>query len=408
MDQDTLQALFSAFIVVATMLLVGFPVHEALHAWTAMKTGGQHGPLDGRVYPRPARALRPDRWPHPRSSPRCQCFGVFGLLFGCAKPTPVNPSTCATGARATPWWPSPGPASNLVIAVIVALPMRLVVYEHRDRWVTSRQRRSADMLLEVGRDAADPQRPALHLQPRAHPAARWLERAQGHRAHQTSRASSTSWRSSTPTSSPCSSSASSSSSGRAGGRPGPAIYGIVATSCWASDVSWWATKVRQARPSRLRTGGRRRARRARRLADRAAAAPLRLDAPCRPASWARRGGRPARRRPRRPGAAGRGAAPRLLQGPAVRLPHRVAWSLGERYGDGVTRALARLPGFGIAFERLRHHARRFGPPRARGRLQRAHGRAHPPPGRSRRSRPREWRCSWPMRHPEGHRGERRR
>ena len=28
MDQATVQALFSAFIVVATMLLVGFPVHE--------------------------------------------------------------------------------------------------------------------------------------------------------------------------------------------------------------------------------------------------------------------------------------------------------------------------------------------------------------------------------------------
>jgi hypothetical protein len=44
------------------------------------------------------------------------------------------------------------------------------------------------------------------------------------------------------------------------------------------------------------------------------------------------------------------------KGPGVRLPHRVAWSLGERYGDGVTRTLAHLPGFGAAFERLRHHA----------------------------------------------------
>jgi hypothetical protein len=44
------------------------------------------------------------------------------------------------------------------------------------------------------------------------------------------------------------------------------------------------------------------------------------------------------------------------KGPRTRLPHRVAWSLGERYGEGVTDALARLPGFGAAFERLRHHA----------------------------------------------------
>ena len=44
------------------------------------------------------------------------------------------------------------------------------------------------------------------------------------------------------------------------------------------------------------------------------------------------------------------------KGPETRLPHRVAWSLGERYGEGVLAMLARLPGFGAAFERLRHHA----------------------------------------------------
>jgi hypothetical protein len=43
------------------------------------------------------------------------------------------------------------------------------------------------------------------------------------------------------------------------------------------------------------------------------------------------------------------------KGPGVRLHHRVAWSLGERYGGRVTDAFARLPGFDVAFERLRHH-----------------------------------------------------
>jgi hypothetical protein len=38
------------------------------------------------------------------------------------------------------------------------------------------------------------------------------------------------------------------------------------------------------------------------------------------------------------------------------LLHRVAWSLGERYGDGVIGVTARLPGFAAAFERLRDHA----------------------------------------------------
>ena len=44
------------------------------------------------------------------------------------------------------------------------------------------------------------------------------------------------------------------------------------------------------------------------------------------------------------------------KGPGVRLPHRVAWSLAERYGEGVSDAAARLPGFAAALERLRDHA----------------------------------------------------
>jgi hypothetical protein len=44
------------------------------------------------------------------------------------------------------------------------------------------------------------------------------------------------------------------------------------------------------------------------------------------------------------------------KGPRVRLPHRVAWSLGERYGDGVTDVFSRVPSFRIAFARLRDHA----------------------------------------------------
>ena len=44
------------------------------------------------------------------------------------------------------------------------------------------------------------------------------------------------------------------------------------------------------------------------------------------------------------------------KGPTVRLPHRVAWALGQRYGDGVIRLTRHLPTFGTAFGRLRDHA----------------------------------------------------
>ena len=44
------------------------------------------------------------------------------------------------------------------------------------------------------------------------------------------------------------------------------------------------------------------------------------------------------------------------KGSGVGLPHRVAWSLGERYGDGVLDLFAHLPGFRPAFGRLETHA----------------------------------------------------
>lgn len=44
------------------------------------------------------------------------------------------------------------------------------------------------------------------------------------------------------------------------------------------------------------------------------------------------------------------------KGPMARLPHRVAWSLSERYGESVSDAAAYLPGFAPAFDRLRNHA----------------------------------------------------
>lgn len=46
------------------------------------------------------------------------------------------------------------------------------------------------------------------------------------------------------------------------------------------------------------------------------------------------------------------------KGPEVGLWHRVAWSLGERYGRRVTRVTSRLPGFTAAFARIAQHADR--------------------------------------------------
>lgn len=44
------------------------------------------------------------------------------------------------------------------------------------------------------------------------------------------------------------------------------------------------------------------------------------------------------------------------KGAGVRLAHRVAWSLGQRYGGWIWRLSGRLPGFGASLARLRDHA----------------------------------------------------
>jgi hypothetical protein len=46
------------------------------------------------------------------------------------------------------------------------------------------------------------------------------------------------------------------------------------------------------------------------------------------------------------------------KGRAIRVWHRVGWSLGERYGAAVERLFARLPGFTTAFATMRDHAAR--------------------------------------------------
>jgi hypothetical protein len=46
------------------------------------------------------------------------------------------------------------------------------------------------------------------------------------------------------------------------------------------------------------------------------------------------------------------------KGPGVGIWPRVAWSLGDRYGAWIHDAAGRLPGFRVAFLRLRDHAER--------------------------------------------------
>lgn len=127
MDQATVQALFSAFIVVAVMLLVGFPVHEFMHAWTAMKLGDNTARWMGRVSLDPRVHFDQTGGIILGVTAVLNALGVFGLLFGYAKPTPVNPANMRHGRQGHALVAFAGPASNVVIAALVAVPMRLIL-----------------------------------------------------------------------------------------------------------------------------------------------------------------------------------------------------------------------------------------------------------------------------------------
>jgi len=126
MDAVTARLLFSAFIVVASMLLVGFPVHEYMHAWAAYRQGDNTARWQGRLTLDPR--VHFDRM----GGSILALTGIFtafggGILFGWAKPTPVNPMNLVNGRRSEALVAFAGPASNLVIAAIVAVPMRFIL-----------------------------------------------------------------------------------------------------------------------------------------------------------------------------------------------------------------------------------------------------------------------------------------
>ena len=126
MDQATTQALFSAFLVVATMLLVGFPVHEALHAWTAMKLGDNTARWMGRVTLDPRAHFDQMGALILGVTAVFSAVGPGGILFGWAKPTPVNPTNLRNGRQGHALVAFAGPASNIVVAVLVAIPFRVL------------------------------------------------------------------------------------------------------------------------------------------------------------------------------------------------------------------------------------------------------------------------------------------
>ncbi len=114
--------LVASLIAVAIILLVGFPVHEFSHALVADRLGDRTARYLGRL------SLDPRVHFDPLGGALLVLSAVVGGIFiGWAKPTPVNPSNLEGGHRGEAMVAAAGPVSNLIMAGLVAIALRVII-----------------------------------------------------------------------------------------------------------------------------------------------------------------------------------------------------------------------------------------------------------------------------------------
>ncbi len=116
--------LLAAIIVVAIMLLIGFPVHEFAHALAAFRLGDGTARMFGRVTLDPRAHFDPLGGTILAITVISSALTSLPFGFGWAKPTPVNPMNLAGGRRGEAIVAAAGPLSNLVLAAVAAIPLR--------------------------------------------------------------------------------------------------------------------------------------------------------------------------------------------------------------------------------------------------------------------------------------------
>jgi Zn-dependent protease len=116
-----LQQLLPHLVAAGLILLISFPVHEFSHAYAAYRLGDGTAKLFGRL------TLNPVVHFDPAGGFLLLISSLFGFGVGWAKPTPVNPSNLRGGRGSEAIVAAAGPASNLVLAALGAIPLRLLL-----------------------------------------------------------------------------------------------------------------------------------------------------------------------------------------------------------------------------------------------------------------------------------------
>ena len=112
----------ATIITIAIFLLVAFPIHEFFHALVAYRLGDSTAKYAGRL------SLNPIVHFDPVGGGLLTITMLLGsFVFGWAKPTPINPYNMRYGHRGEALVALAGPASNAVMAVAAAIPLRFIL-----------------------------------------------------------------------------------------------------------------------------------------------------------------------------------------------------------------------------------------------------------------------------------------
>jgi len=117
----SLDDLLLNLVMIAIFLGIAFPVHEFAHAWVAFIRGDATAKLFGRMTLNPVVHFDP-------IGGLMTVISIFlgGFLIGWAKPTPVNTNNLRNRRNDEVLVALAGPASNLVMAVLGAIVVRVV------------------------------------------------------------------------------------------------------------------------------------------------------------------------------------------------------------------------------------------------------------------------------------------
>ncbi len=119
-EEFTPEVLLLKGLVIVVFLGIVFPVHEYFHAFMAYRLGDGTPKLFGRL------TLNPVAHFHPVGGTMLILSVLLvGIPFGFAA-TPVNPSNIR-GRYGEAYVAAAGPISNLLLAAIVAIPLRLMI-----------------------------------------------------------------------------------------------------------------------------------------------------------------------------------------------------------------------------------------------------------------------------------------